>query len=123
MGDNTASIYFLYTRAPDGSKQSVAIAANSWLGSADGWNSGTGMLVTGYDGNRTVLPPGSVYKIQSCPDDCELLNILPCPAISDATEKRTQYVKAWNENRTVNAKWSQESPDLRVIGDITTGGT
>jgi hypothetical protein len=122
MADNTASIYLLSIRAPDGSKQSVAVAENSWLGSADGWNSGTGMLVTGYDGNRTALPPGSVYKTQTCPDDCELLNILPCPAVTDAAGQRTQFAKAWKENGTVTAKWSQESPDLLVIGDITTGG-
>jgi hypothetical protein len=116
MGEDTASIYFLDTRGLDGSKQSVAVAVNSWLGSANGWNSGTGMLVTGYDGNRTVLPPGSVYKIQSCPDDCELLNILPCPAVTDAAGQRTQFAKAWNEDRTVTVKWSQERPDL-LAGD------
>ena len=80
------------------------------------------MVVNGYDGNQTALSAGSVYKTQTSPDDCDLLNILPCPANIDAAEKRTQFAKAWKEDHAVTANWSRENPHLLVIGDIAIGG-
>jgi hypothetical protein len=106
MTDTTASIHFIDT---NGSNLSVAVAENLWLGPEAGWMSGTGVTIQRPNGTSTLLPTNSVYKYYPDPAACELLNLLPCPAVIDATDTRSAMIKTWKTDRPVTVRCSRRT--------------
>lgn len=122
MSDTVASIYFLRTNGPDGSKWPVAVAENLWLGPTNGWSSGTGVVLYRDNGTPTTLPADSIYKTYRDPAECELLNVLTCPAITDARDEREQMIQTWREHRTVTIPWRHGANGVLVLRAPTVEG-
>jgi len=117
----TAEIYSVDTVVPDGSRSTIVVGENLWLGPKDGWKQGSGVTLIKADGTPERLAYDSAYKSFLALDECDLLNLLPCPAVLDAGDIRTQIVKAWKEGRTVTVPWTK-SDKVLLLGEVSIEG-